>query len=336
MSHPRRFGTALLAVLLSVVAFVLVASSGAARPRLPQAADGNRVEVLGTGVPTPTSFAFGGSTVFVGSAESQSATKAPGGLFTVAGGTATRVPNTPPNVFGLAWRAGTLYVSTWGTIEALSGWNGSTFGSAQTIYANESEGFPGLNGIAFGPDGRLYAALALENTYDHSKDPFPLSQAVISMTATGQDLQVVTEGVRQPFQMSFPKGAKYPYVTVLGQDTPHAPRDQIVIARPGQNYGFPTCIWRQSQTQVCKGFDEPQIFLPPHTSPMGIGSIGKTLYVALYNGTGNGPEVVEMSERGRSRPFLTGFGAPIVGLGVHAGKVYVGELDGRIYRAAAR
>jgi len=335
MSHPRRFGAALLAAVL-VAAFVFVASGGAARPRLPQAADGKRVEVVGTGVPTPTAFAFTGSTVFVGSVEAQSATQAPGGLFAVAGGTATKVPNTPPLIFGLAWRAGTLYVSTGWTIEALSGWNGTAFSSAQTIYANEGEGFPGLNGIGFGPEGRLYAALALDDTYDHSKDPFPLSQAVISMTATGQDVQVVTEGVRQPFQMDFPKGSKYPYVTVLGQDTAKAPRDQIVIARPGRNYGFPTCVWFNSQKQQCKGFDEPQIFLPPHTSPMGIGSIGKTLYVALYNGTGNGPEVAEMSERGRSHPFLTGFTGPIVALGVHAGSVYVGELNGRIYRVAAR
>lgn len=334
MSHPRRFGTALPAVLL-VAAFVLVASSGAARPRLPQAADGKGVEVLAAGIPTPTAFAFVGSTVFVGSVESQSATKAPGGLFTVADGTATKIPNTPPLVFGLAWRAGTLYVSTGEEILALGGWNGTAFSSVQTVYANESEGFPGLNGIAFGPEGRLYVALALDNTYDHAKDPFPLSQEVISMTTAGQDLQVVAEGVRQPFQMSFPKGSRYPYVTVLGQDTPNAPRDQIVIARPGRNYGFPTCVWFKSQQQVCKGFDEPQIFLPPHASPMGIGSIGKTLYVALYSGTGNGPEVVEMSERGHSRPFLTGFARPTVALGVHAGEVYVGELNGRIYRVAA-
>ncbi len=334
MSHPRRFGAALLAALL-VAAFALVAPSGAARPRLPQAANGNRVEVLGTGIPTPTAFAFSSSTVFVGSVESQSSTKAPGGLFTVAGGTATKVPNTPPLVFGLAWRAGMLYVSTGWEIVALGGWNGTAFSSTQTIYDNESEGFPGLNGIAFGPEGRLYAALALDNTYDHSKDPFPLSQEVISMTATGEDVSVVTEGVRQPFQMNFPTGSKYPYVTVLGQDTPNAPRDQIVIARPGQNYGFPTCVWFESQRQQCKGFDEPQIFLPPHASPMGIGSIGKTLYVALYSGTGNGPEVVEMSEHGRSRPFVTGFARPTVALGVHAGSIYVGELNGRIYRVAA-
>jgi glucose/arabinose dehydrogenase len=335
MSHPRRFGAALLAALL-VVAFAVVASGGAARPRLPQASNGDKVEVVAGGVPTPTAFAFAGSTVFVGSVDSQSATAAPGGLFTLADGTATKVPNAPPEIFGLAWRAGTLYVSTGPTIVALGGWNGTSFSSSQTVYENEGAGFPGFNGLAFGPEGRLYAALALENTYDHSKDPFPLSQAVVSMTTTGGELKVVAEGVRQPFQMNFPKGSKYPFVTVLGQDTTNAPRDQIVIARPGRNYGFPTCTWRRSQKQTCNGFDEPQIFLPPHTSPMGIGSIGKTLYVALYNGTGNGPEVAEMSERGKSRPFLTGFTAPIVALGVNAGSVYVGELDGKIYKVAAR
>lgn len=337
MSHPRWFGAALLAALVAVASLALVAASGAAGPPLPKAANGNAVEVVGTGVPTPTAFAFTGSTVFAGSGPNEES-GGPGGLFTVADGKATKVPNTPPIVFGLAWKSNKLYVSTGPTIVALSGWNGTVFSSEKTVYANKKKGFPGFNGLAFGPEGRLYAGLALNPKYDHSADPFKPSQAVVSMTAAGKGFKVVAEGLRQPFQLNFPQGSKYPYVTVLGQDKGGAaPNDEVVVAKPGQNYGFPTCTWTlPKQNKQCKGFDEPAIFLPPHSSPMGIGSIGKTLYVALFGGTGKGPEVVEMSERGQPQPLLTGFAAPVIALGVNNGSIYVGDLTGSIYKVAAK
>jgi glucose/arabinose dehydrogenase len=337
MPQRRPYGAVLLAALAALTSLALVASSSAAGPPLPTATNGNKVEVIGTGVPTPTAFAFTGSTVFAASGPDE-AKGGPGGLFTVAGGTATKVPNTPAVIFGLAWKSNTLYVSTGPTIVALSGWNGTTFSTSKTIYANKKKGFPGFNGLAFGPDGRLYAGLALNQKYDHSKDPFQPSQAVVSMTASGKKFEVVAEGLRQPFQLNFPQGSKFPYVTVLGQDKGKAPNDEIVVAEPGQNYGFPTCTWLSSEQKsgACKGFDEPAIYLPPHASPMGIGSIGKTLYVSLFGGTGKGPEVVEMSEKGQPQPFLTCFAAPVIALGVNKGSIYVGDLTGSIYKVAAK
>jgi glucose/arabinose dehydrogenase len=337
MPHRRLYGAVSLAALAALTSLALVASSGAAAPPLPKAANGNTVEVIGTGVPTPTSFAFTGSTVFAGSGPDESG-GGPGGLFTVADGTATKVPKTPPIVFGLAWKSNKLYVSTGLTIIALGGWNGTTFSSSKTIYQNKKKGFPGFGGIAFGPEGRLYAGLLLSDKYDHTKDPFEPSQALVSMTATGKDFTVVTEGLRQPFQLNFPQGSKYPWVSVLSQDKGKGkvPEDEVIEAKPGQNYGFPTCTWPAADNKVCKGFDEPAILLPPHASPMGIGSIGKTLYVSLFGGTGKGPEVVEMSEKGQPRPFLTGFVAPVIGLGVNNGSIYVGDLTGSIYKVAAK
>jgi glucose/arabinose dehydrogenase len=313
---------------------IFAASSGAAGPPPPpKAANGNPVEVAGTGIPTPTAFAFTGTTVFAGSGPNEKG--GPGGLFTLADGTATKVPKTPPVVFGLAWYEDQLYVSTGPTIVAYSGWNGTAFAGSKTIYANKAKGFPGLNGLAFAPNGRLYAGLALNPKYDSAKDPFPLSQGVVSMTAAGKGLKFVARGLRQPFQMVFPKGSANPYVTDLAQDKGVAPRDQIVVAKGGQNYGFPTCTWTVAKD--CKGYDKPKIFLPPHSSPMGIGSIGKTLYVALFNGTGKGPEVVTIPTKGgKPKPFLTRFAAPVVGLGIDGTDLYVGDLTGTIYKVAAK
>jgi len=336
MSHPRTFGAALLAALVAVVSLVIVAPGGAAGPPIPKASNGNKVEVVGTGVPTPTAFAFAGSTVFAGSGPNEQS-GGPGGLFALAGGKATKVPNTPPIVFGLAWKSSKLYVSTGPSIVALEGWNGTKFAKEKVVYSNKSKAFAGFNGIAFGPDGRLYAGLSLNPKYDHSQNPYKPSQAVVSMTAGGKGLKVVAEGMRQPFQLNFPKGSKYPYVTVLAEDKGDVPNDEIVVAEPGQNYGFPDCTWiLPKQEKACEGFDEPAIFLPPHSSPMGIGSIGKTLYVSLFGGTGKGPEVVEMSEKGQPRPLLTGFAAPVIALGINKGSIYVGDLTGSIYKVAAK
>ena len=327
----------LVLLAATVSSLALAASVGAAGPALPVAANGHPVSVLATGVPTPTAFAFADSTIFAGSGPAQPG-GGPGGLFVLAGGRATKLRNSPRFVFGLVWHSGSLYVSTGRTIVALRGWNGRSFAAQRTIYASRQHAFPGFNGLAFGPDGRLYAGLALnEDLYDHSKDPFALSQAVVSMTATGKDLRIVASGLRQPFQLRFPKGSPYPYVTVLGQDygpDPNPP-DEIVVAKSGQNYGFPTCTWHDPT--VCTGFDQPLILLPAHASPMGISSIGATLYVALYTGIANsGPEVVTIPVAGGApTPLLTGFGAHLIALGIHAGIIYVGDVSGTIYRVAA-
>jgi hypothetical protein len=47
---------------------------------------------------------------------------------------------------------------------------------------------------------------------------------------------------------------------------------------------------------------------------MGINAVGNTLYVALFGGTGKGPEVVSIPARrgGQATPVLTGYAAPVV------------------------
>lgn len=327
----RRFFAVLLGTLGSLV---LATSTSAAGTPSPVAANGKPVQLIATGVLTPTAFAFDGSTVFVGTGEEEFGGN--GGLFVLSEGKATKVPGAPTLIFGLTWHASTLYVADDTRIVALSGWNGTSFATQKTIYTGK-KGFNGFNGLAFGPDGRLYAGLTVEDKkYDHTKDPFPISQAVVSMTAAGKDLRIVARGLRQPFQLTFPKGSRYPYVSVLGQDEGTIPRDQIVIAKSGSNFGFPSCTWLVGQP--CKKFTKPQIFLPPHASPMGIGSIGKTLYVALFRGIvgKQGSEVVTIPiKSGKPKPFITGFGESVIALGINEGFVYVGDIDGDVYKVAA-
>jgi hypothetical protein len=325
----RRRLTGAIAALAAVSA-VLGTSAGTAGGAV--ALNGAPVSVVATNIPVPTAFAWDGSTMFAGEGPVGSKGTA-GGLFLIANGSATIVPDSPKFVFGLAWHEGRLFVSTGPTIEVMSGWNGTAFAAVKTIWKGPPQ-FYRFNGIAFGPDGRLYAGLGLkEPKYDHTVDPYWLSQAVVSMTTAGKDLQIVASGIRQPFQLYFPPGSRYPYVTDLGQDEGTIPPDEILVAKPGEDYGFPNCTWLV--LSKCRYFQRPLILLPKHASPMGISGVGRTLYVALFTGIGNNdfnPEVVTIPVGGgKPTPFMTGFEVQIIALNIHAGDLYVGTLNGVIF-----
>ena len=137
----------------------------------------------------------------------------------------------------------------------------------------------------------------------------------------------VAEGLRQPFQLNFPQGSKYPYVTALSQDKGKVPNDEVVVAKPGQNYGFPTC--NHTVPAKCQGFTKPFRSFSPHTDLMGIAIKAGTLYMTSFagpKGKGPGGEVFTLCLNSSVlKPLLKGFVAPVVGLGLHHGYVYVGE-----------
>lgn len=307
------------------------AVAGAQGPPPPTAVSGKPVTRVASGVTTPTSFAFAGDTVFAGSGPDERGT-GPTGLFTLAGGTATKVPGTPKWVAGLAWHRGTLYVSSFAKIMAYGGWNGTRFATAKTIAKPLKASY---TGVAFGPDGRLYTGVSFRDKYDPGRDPSRYAQSVISMKASGKDVRSVATGLRQPFQLHFPSGAKAPYVGVLGQEKGKIPKDAIVVAKPGQDYGYPKCLFAVGAT--CRGFAKPLVLLPRHASPMGITSLGSSLYVSLFGGLGDGKAIVaKMPVRGGTpKPFMRGFVAPVIALGEHAGRIYVGDLTGTIYAVDA-
>ncbi len=333
---------------ISPVACLAVAAGACAAPTAqaqgpppPVAANGARVITLGSGIPTPTSFAFGTKkTVFVGANGPESmgrlvasAAAAKGGVWVVKGGQASRVPATPSSVFGLAWRKGVLYATSGRIIYALRGWDGSRFASKDVVYKGP-KGFPGLNGIAFGPDGRLYTGVSLAGeAFDAKLSPAPLANSVLSMKSDGTDVKVFATRLRQPWQLTFVKGIAEPFGTDLGQDNlgNTKPPDYILRYREGDNYGFAKCNWVKPSR--CTTFAKPLQLLPAHSSPMGIGSLGNTLYVALFGGRTGSPEVVSLPASGGTvSSVLSGFVAPVVALAARKGHVYTGDLTGTIYR----
>ncbi len=316
-----------------------------APPPPPTSHNGHPVQLVASGPATPTSFAFGAGKIFVGDGGNSEGSGPPnGGVWVVSGGKASRISTRIKFVAGLAWHDNALYISggalrptgvVWQLIK-WSGWNGKTFTQRRAIF-QASKGFDGWNGIGFGADGRLYAGVdvGLLSGNDHGPAKTPHVYDILSFRSDGKDERVVARGIRQPWQMAFPAHSNSPYVTDLGQDSgAKNPPDFILRVKAGQNYGFPKC--NHTSKAACKGYATPFRTFGPHTDLMGIAISGSTLYLTSFagpKGAGPGGEVYSLNTKsGGLKPLLTGFAAPTVGLGLHGGYVYVGELTGQVFR----
>jgi glucose/arabinose dehydrogenase len=328
----------------------LAGTAAAAGPPPPKSTNGHAVQMVaqGGGLGTPTSFAFGAGQVFEGDGGSNENGPPNGGVNVLKGGTGVKLAGSPAFVAGLAWRHGTLYVSggtptgptsaTW-QILAWSGWNGTAFTQQKAIYT-APKGFQGFNGLAFGPDGRLYVGVdvGLLNQNDHGpKSLSPFLYDILSLKPSGKGLKVFASGIRQPWQMVFPGRSPSPFVSDLGQDKPakaaaKAP-DFLLRVRAGDNYGFPKCNWIDAK--ACKGFTTPFKAFRPHTDVMGLGIIGKRIYMSEFLGNKGTTGLVvslPLSGKGKPKTLLTGFSTPVVGLGVDNGWVYAGAVSGQVFR----
>ncbi len=328
---------------------VTAASAASGPPPPPKSPTGKAVTQVaaGGGLATPTSFAFGAGQIFEGDAGVESSKLPHGGVFVLKHGKGHKLDGSPSYVSGLAWHRGSLYVASgtvtgkhsavW-SIQKWSSWNGTEFASRKAVYTAPQK-FQGFDGIAFGPDGRLYAGVAVQGTNNNDHGPAstsPYLYSILTMNSDGKDLKVFATGIRQPWQMAFAPGSDTPFVSALGQDKPSKlnPPDFVLKVHQGDNYGFPLC--NQVVPAKCKGYAKPFRDFAPHTDIMGMAIIGRRLYmtsfVGLHPTNKSGGEVLSMSLSGRNlTPVLTGFVAPTVGLGAQGNRLYVGELTGQVF-----
>jgi glucose/arabinose dehydrogenase len=344
------FSRAMTLSVVAVAALIFgtpaIAAHGSSGPPLPTSHNGHKVQLVASGLKTPTSFAFGDGRVFEGDGGNSEGSAPPnGGVFVLKGGSAVEIPGSPQFVAGLAWHQHALYVSggsvtakgvAW-RLEKWTGWTGRKSKVQKTIYT-ASKKFDGFNGIGFGANGRLYVGVDVGLTDGNDHGPATTSPHVyqiLSFTPNGKHLKVFARGMRQPWQMAFPARSNSPYVTDLGQDGgAKNPPDFILRVKAGQNYGFPKC--NHTSATACKGYAKPFRSFGPHTDLMGIGLHASRLYLSSFlgrKGKGPGGEVFSLSlEGGSLKPLITGFVAPTVGLGIHRGYLYVGELTGQVFR----
>jgi glucose/arabinose dehydrogenase len=321
------------ASVLAVGSLASVASAAAGPPPAPKASNGAKVQTV-TSVPgTVTSFAFGAGQTFIGNAGNESATPpTPGGVYIVAkDGTSKLLAGSPPFVAGLAWRHHTLYVSALNKILAWSGWNGTAFTKHRTFYSAPA-GFPGFNGIAFGANGRLYAGVDVGLNNDHGPATAPFQYDLLSFGPKGKGPRIEARGMRQPWQLAFPKGSSVPFVTDFGQDEPKNlnPPDFLLRVHRGDNYGFPTCTG--VKRSACTSFTQPYKKFAPHTDIGGLAIIGNRLYIGEF-GFARTPLVVSMPLKGgKVTKFLTKWHDSPIGVAANGRWLYVGTAGGFVYR----
>jgi hypothetical protein len=66
---------------------------------------------------------------------------------------------------------------------------------------------------------------------------------------------------------------------------------------------------------------------------MGLAYLDGKVYIAFYGGLGKGPVVASMPpEGGTPAPFVSGFPAGVMALGVRGRYLYAGDQSGAIYR----
>ncbi len=339
-THVKKLALALVGAC-ALVGGTAVAAAG---PPPPVAVNGHAVQLVASGLGTPTAFAFGGGSVFEADGGNTQSGPPNGGVFVLAGGKGVKLAGSPQYVAGLAWHKDALYLSgatftsptstKWQLLK-WSGWNGTRFKHRTVLYTAPKKFF-GFDGVAFGPDGRLYvgAGVGPSQAHDHS----PANSArylydILSVNANGKGLKVFAKGIRQPWQIAFTAASRTPYVSDLGQDENATnPPDFVLKIRPGDNYGFPRC--NHTKGSPCKGYAKPYRTFAPHTDLMGMQIMGKTLYMTSFLGNaGKSGLVVSMPLGGHGlKTVVKGFVAPVVGLGQHDGSLYIGELTGQVFR----
>src|SRR5579871_5170754 len=134
-----------VAGLATALTFALgpAAASASSGPPPPVATNGHKVELVASGLKTPTSFAFGDGAVFEGDGGSSKGSAPPnGGVYVLRHGHAQKIASPFKFVAGLAWHDRKLYVSgavlahgrpSW-RLMAWGGWNGTTFTVRRTLF----------------------------------------------------------------------------------------------------------------------------------------------------------------------------------------------------------
>jgi glucose/arabinose dehydrogenase len=153
--------------------------------------------------------------------------------------------NVLSHAVGLAWHEGIMYVSDSGRISTLTDSDGD--GQMDTV-TPIIEGLVSMeywghsnNGIAFGPDGKLYVAIG--STTDHGPIRRDGEAQIMRMNPDGSDVEVFATGFRNPYDLAFSPGGDL----FTADNNPDRfdrtlrwlPPEELNHVRQGLFYGFP-------------------------------------------------------------------------------------------------
>jgi putative membrane-bound dehydrogenase-like protein len=247
-------------------------------------------------------------------------------------------------LIGLAWHSQELYAASSGKIEALRDSDGDGVADQRRLVV---DGLPSMilkphsnNGIAFGPDGRLYFGVG--STTNDQFESNELAASILSVKPDGSDLRVVARGLGNSFDLAFdPQGELF-----AGDNSPIGAEDeapdefnQII---EGEHYGFPY-FYGDPPDRSTRG---PLISFPPHSVPTGVTFYSGQRYPQEYRGAAfitlwNLGELVRIDVEhaadgtvaARETTFGSGFLYPIDVITGPDGNLYVADFGtSAIYR----
>lgn len=185
------------------------------------------------------------------------------------------------NPRGLAWRDGTLYVSHRGQLVTVRDTNGDSAADEQKVIV---DGLFSLdiqhsnNGIAFGPDGKLYIAIGgprvhqlelKDGKYWYRGQPRDawMFGGVLVVDADGKNLQLFARGLRNPYALAFSRAGEL-FVTDNGDETIPVPEgDELNLVVQGGDYGYPYFFGLPPEWS---GTQAPIVPFIPHSAPTGV------------------------------------------------------------------
>jgi glucose/arabinose dehydrogenase len=101
--------------------------------------------------------------------------------------------------------------------------------------------FHSNNGIAFGPDGKIYVGIG--STSDHGPLKVKWEASILRMNPDGSDVEVFATGFRNPFDLAFsPNGDLFTADNSpdqLNRTLRYVPPEELNHVRQGRDYGFP-------------------------------------------------------------------------------------------------
>ncbi|MCA0458321.1 MAG: PQQ-dependent sugar dehydrogenase [Chloroflexi bacterium] len=146
---------------------------------------------------------------------------------------------------GMTYREGQTYISDAGRISILSDEDDDgTLDTLQPI----AEGLPtwqhtfhSNNGIAFGPDDKLYVSVG--STTDHGPLQMENEASILRMNPDGTEMEVFATGFRNAYDLAFsPAGELFTADNSPDEPDetlPYLPPEELNFVQAGKNYGFP-------------------------------------------------------------------------------------------------